>query len=430
MNCNEHYTAEMVANRRHIHQRPEEGWTEFETTAYLVQKLRSFGFEVLDGKAILNTDFVMGRDPELVAKAEKRALEHGVSQAFLDELQHYTGCVAIWKTGRPGPVTAFRYDIDCVLVQETDAPDHEANQGHFASERPGLMHACGHDGHMSVGLGVAQWIADHKDELCGTIKLLFQPAEEGTRGGLPLSESGLVDDVNYLVCAHIGTCCKLGEIGICAKGFLATTKLDIRFTGTPAHAGSNPEKGRSALLAACSAAQMMAGIPRSSQGDTRISIGRLDAGEGRNVVPAHAYMQVETRGTTEEVNAYMAAYVERIVKGAAEAYDVQSSIAKVGAATTLATDPDVVADLTSIAKSIPFIHSVDRYDNVSGSEDCTFLVRRVRAHGGKAGFFLFGCNQHGHHRGDFTIQDTQSLPEAFEMFTRFLQLKNQVKQKS
>lgn len=421
---NENYTNEMVQFRRQIHKRPEEGWTEFETMNIVVKHLRELGFKVEMGTKAINPKFVMGRDPELVAKAMQRAKEHGVSQEFLDETEGYTGCVGIWETGRPGPVTMFRHDMDCVIVQETDDPKHESNVGHYCSERDGLMHACGHDAHTSVGLGVAHWIVDHKDELCGTIKLLFQPAEEGTRGGLPMSESGLLDDVNYIVCCHIGTNCQLGEIGICRKGFLATAKIDLSFTGKPAHAGSDPEKGRSALLAACNVATTLAGIPRNGQGDTRISIGKLNAGEGRNVVPVHAKMQVEVRGQTEPVNQYMVDYVERITKGIAEAYDVQYTFEKVGAATTLETSDEVSDTLEAIAKDIPFVKRIVPSDGISGSEDCTWLIRKVLSHGGKGGFFIFGCNQHGHHKGDFEIQDEQSLPEAFEMLTRFLQAKN------
>lgn len=424
MLVNDIYKAEMVRNRRHIHKRPEEGWTEFETTAFIVETLRNYSCEVLVGRAVINPDFVMGRDEKLVDAAIERARRQGVPEALLNEMGGFTGAVAVFRTGRPGPVTALRFDIDCVLVQETDDPKHEANAGGYASERPGLMHACGHDGHTAVGLSVAHWVNDHLDQLKGTIKLIFQPAEEGTRGASPLAESGIVDDVDNFVSSHIGTNCRLGEIGICFRGFLATTKIDIYFEGTPAHAGSNPEKGRSALLAAASSATMLAGIPRSGEGDTRISIGKLVAGSGRNVVPAHAYMQIETRGSTEAVNDYMVACAKQIVEGNALSYGVKATFEKVGEAATLVADEKLTADLTDIAKHIPFIHSVDRYDDVKGSEDCTMIGRKVRAHGGRMGFFMFGCNQNGHHRGDFAIQDEESLPEGFEMFAQFLMKEN------
>ena len=158
---NEAYTTEMVQFRRRIHKRPEEGWTEFETMNIVVSRLRELGFKVVMGTKAVNPNFVMGRDPERVAKAMQRAKDHGVCQAFLDETEGYTGCVGIWETGRPGPVTLFRHDMDCVLVQESHDAQHESVAGGYCSERDGLMHACGHDGHTSVGLGVAHWIADH-----------------------------------------------------------------------------------------------------------------------------------------------------------------------------------------------------------------------------------------------------------------------------
>lgn len=424
MYATEQIIGQMVADRRHIHKRPEEGWTEFETTAFVVERLRALGLEVLTGPRILNTAFAMGRDPALVKAAEDRARRAGVSEALLAEMDGWTGAVAVFDTGRPGPVTAFRADLDCVCVEETKDPAHEANVGGFASECPGLMHACGHDGHTAVLLSVAKWVKDHADELCGRFKFLFQPAEEGTRGGEPLAESGIADDIDYLVGSHVGTGYKLGEIAVCHRGFLATTKLDVRFTGRAAHAGTAPEKGRSALLAAASCATLLSGISRSAQGDTRISIGRLVAGEGRNVVPVNAYLQLETRGSSEEVNQFMVDNVRRIVAGTAQSFEVEASVEPVGHATVLEADDEVTDDLLAVAREIPFIHKVERNDGIAGSEDVTMICRRVRAHGGKVGFYIFGCNEHGHHKGDFCLQDEESLREAFEMDVRFLLRKN------
>lgn len=424
MHCASVYRDQMSALRRRVHRRPEEGWTEFETTALIVSHLRSLQFEVRCGRAVIHPDFVMGRDPHLVAEAVARAKRQGVSEELLSELDDFTGAVGIWDSGRPGPVTAFRFDIDCVQVGETPDPAHEANAGGYASERPNLMHACGHDGHLAVGLGVAQWIKDHADQLCGKIKLVFQPAEEGTRGARPMAESGILDDVDFIVCTHIGSSVPLHQVAVCTHGYLATTKLDIYFEGVPAHAGANPEKGRSALMAACSAAMMLVGIPRSGEGNTRIAVGRLTAGEGRNVVPVHAHLQIETRGSTADVNRYMVDCVKRITAGTALAYDVKSRIEKVGEASELITDQAVTDDLMSIAHAAPSIEAVELWDDIRGSDDCTILINRVRAHGGKSGYFLFGCNQNGHHRSDFAIQDEESLPAAFELFTGFLELKN------
>ena len=416
----ENYTQEMVSDRRRLHQRPEEGWTEFETTFFIVKRLEKLGFTILMGRRLFKEELIMGRDEHIVEAAMKRAAEHGVSDNFLKRTEGFTGCVGLWDTGRAGPVTAFRFDIDALPIQETDAPEHEANAGCFASERPGLMHSCGHDGHTAVGLAVAHWIADHAAKLKGRIKLIFQPAEEGTRGALPMSESGILDDVNYMVGSHIGNACHLGEVGLCISGSMATTKIDVRFTGLSAHAGLAPEKGRSALFAACNAATTLAGIARTSQGETRVSVGKLIAGEGRNVVAAHALMQAEVRGSTEEANQFMTEEVLRITQGIGQTYNVACDCQIVGRATTLMSTPKAIALLDEVARGIGSVKTVKRFDNVGGSEDCTWLIRKVILQGGEAAMFIFGCNHHGHHRGDFCIQDTQSLPVGFEMFTGFL----------
>ncbi len=404
------YVDETVALRRAIHQRPEEGWTEFETTYRVVTTLEKLGYAVQCGREVIEPSAVLGRSEALVQKAQARALSHGVPQAFLDRLQGYTGAVAVLDTGRPGPVTAFRFDMDCVLVTEsTDASHVPAKEG-FASEIPGCMHACGHDSHTASGLGLAHWLKDHEAELCGRVKLLFQPAEEGTRGAGAMAAAGVVDDADWFFGAHVGVSCKSGEIGIVRHGFLATAKIDIAFEGTPSHAGSDPEKGRSALVAAAACTMMLQGIPRHSGGDSRVAIGTLHAGEGRNVTPSHARMQIEVRGETGEVNDWMVDRVASIVKGAAEAYEVKGSWVKAGEATTMNSDPEACAVIEKAAKDEGLVLKV--YDKMGGSEDCSLLLRRAQQKGAKCGFFFWGCDHHGHHRPDFEIQDTLNLPRA------------------
>ena len=230
--------------------------------------------------------------------------------------------------------------------------------------------------------------------------------------------------MDEILCFHVGSECKLGEVGICEGGYLATTKLNVSFEGAPAHAGSNPEAGKSALLAACNAATLVAGIPRHSGGLTRVCVGKLEAGESRNVIPAHARMEIETRGATSDLDAFMVDHVKRIVRGTEAAFDVKAKIEKVGSAANLETDPEVLARLAKITEQMESVEKTNFIRFVPASEDCTWLIRRVREHGGKAGYFLFGCNHHGHHRGDFSIQDEKSMPVAFEMLTKYLAERN------
>lgn len=335
------YIDEMVSNRRKLHKIPEEGWTEFQTTYFVVEFLRKLNLPVSLGKANINLSEVLGRDETLVKDAIQRALKAGVPQSFIDKTEGYTGAVAVLDTGRPGPTTAFRSDMDCVVVRETDDPEHEPNRCGFASEHQGFMHACGHDGHTAVGLELARWLVDHKDELCGKFKLIFQPAEEGVRGARAMCTSGLVDDVDYFLSGHVGGVIGLGEVAVMDGGFLASSKFDVSIEGKPAHAGNAPQQGNNALMAACAASMMLQGIPRHADGVTRVSVGTLHAGEGRNVIPAHAKLQMEVRGETKEVNDYMKEYVYDIFAGVDKAYRVKSKIELAGESTTLMTCPEI-----------------------------------------------------------------------------------------
>ena len=333
------YVEEMTRLRREIHRRPEEGWTEFETQWKVFRALEALGWTIRMGLDVIRPEAVMGRNAELVEKAMVRAAEHGVPESFLKATGGYTGLTADFDTGCEGPVTGFRFDMDCVLVEELHDASHLPAAEGFDSEIPGHMHACGHDAHTATGVTLAHWITDHKDELKGRFRLIFQPAEEGTRGAAPMAAAGVVDDLNWFFGAHVGCNCRIGEASVVKKGFLATTKIDIEFTGVPSHAGSDPEKGRSALMAAAAAAVMMQGIPRHGEGDTRIAVGRLVAGEGRNVTPVHAFMQCETRGSTQEINEYMFESVRRIVEGCAASYGVECRVTKAGEATNFEATP-------------------------------------------------------------------------------------------
>ena len=171
---------------------------------------------------------------------------------------------------------------------------------------------------------------------------------------------------------------------------------------------------------------MMQGIPRSGEGVTRIAVGKLNAGEGRNVTPVHADMQLEVRGATGEVNEYMVQNVRNIVEGVKRAYEVEGEIVKAGEATTLNVCPDLIDMVEEEAKKIEGVKRTFREDKPAGSEDCTVLIKRVVDHGGKAAYFMFGCNHHGHHRADFEIQDETSMPIGFEVFCRMAKRLNSI----
>ena len=117
--------------------------------------------------------------------------------------------------------------MDCNDVEECDTADHRPLESGFQSLHAKEMHACGHDGHVTIGLGLAKLISEHKEEMAGTIKLIFQPAEEGVRGARAMVAKGIVDDVDYMFGGHIGFKATQSDSLVCLTGgFLATTKLD------------------------------------------------------------------------------------------------------------------------------------------------------------------------------------------------------------
>lgn len=166
--------SEMIETRRRLHQHPEEGWTEFETTWLVYNRLKALGCEsVLTGTRLINPDCVLGRSEALVEKAVNRAIAAGVPAEFIDEIEGYTGAAAVIDTGRPGPVLALRFDMDALCVEETTDPEHLPNKQGFCSQYAGLMHACGHDAHTALGLAVARWIMENRKRLTGVIKLII-----------------------------------------------------------------------------------------------------------------------------------------------------------------------------------------------------------------------------------------------------------------
>lgn len=414
------YHDQLINIRRQLHQNPEEGWSEFTTTAFLVTTLRGYGYDVLTGRKVVAPEACLGREESVVKAGLERARRNGVSEELLSEMEELTGCVAVLDTGRPGPTLAIRFDIDCVPVTECTDDAHVPAKEGFISKNPGFMHACGHDAHMSMGLAVAHWVMDNKDKLSGKIKILFQPAEEGVRGAAGMAASGILDDCDYFLGSHVAMSAKSGEIATNLYGYLCTTKLDVTFHGKPAHAGACPQEGRNALTAAANATVQMMGISRHSGGMTRINIGQLIAGEGRNVIPSKAVMKLEVRGETGEINQYMVDQVTNICKGIAMSFGVTYEMRKMGEAVDLTADQELVDILNAAGRATPGITVVDKALNFGGSEDATILARRVQAHGGKAAFFLWGSDRpSGHHTSTFDIKESD-LDPALEVWTHII----------
>ncbi|MFU2114291.1 M20 family metallo-hydrolase [[Pasteurella] aerogenes] len=407
--------------RREFHRFPEIGWSEFWTTSRIADYLEEMGFDILLGKQIIHPDFVRGRQQKVVEKGLQNAIAYGAKTKWLDKMDGYTGCVAILDSGKPGKTLALRFDIDCVNVTETTDPQHLPNQLDFRSLNDGFMHACGHDAHITIGLGTALWLSQNKDKFSGKVKIVFQPAEEGVRGAAAIAASGVIDDADYFASSHISFCADSGTVIANPKNFLSTTKIDIRYQGKPAHAGAAPHLGRNALLAAAHAVTQLHGIARHGDGMTRINVGVLTAGEGRNVIPASAQIQLEVRGENKAINQYMVDQVMQIAQGVATSFDISYETEIMGEAVDMNNDAQLIDLVSEIALAQPEVQQIQAEYAFNASEDATILGRRVQEQGGKAIYFILGADRTaGHHQAEFDFDENQLLT-GVNIYTQLVQ---------
>ena len=412
---------QLIAWRRDFHHYAESGWVEFRTAAKVAEILDGLGYDLAMGRDVVDAESRMGLpDEATLAREFARARQQGAPEKWLSAFEGgFTGIVATLNTGRPGPTLAYRVDMDALDLFEELSDEHRPYREGFASCNPGMMHACGHDGHTTIGLGLAHVLKQNEARLNGTIKLIFQPAEEGTRGARAMVAAGALDDVDYFTAVHIGTGVPDGTVVCGSDNFMATTKFDVRFTGVAAHAGGKPEDGRNALLAAAQAALGLHGIAPHSEGASRVNVGVMQAGTGRNVVPATALLKVETRGETEAINQYVFERAKSVIAGAAAIYGVQSELRLMGAATSSAPSPAWVAYLREQASQVAGVQqAIDKVAAPAGSEDATLMMARVQQNGGMASYMVFGTAlSAGHHNEKFDF-DEQVMLVAIETLAR------------
>lgn len=408
---------DMKIRRQDLHHYAETGWLEIRTSSIIAQKLTELGYEVLTGKDVCDADARMGLPSDAVLEENyQRALAQGAIQPWAEQARGgFTGVIGILRCGE-GPVIAMRFDIDALGVFEDTSDAHRPAREGFGSVNTGMMHACGHDGHASIGLAVAEVLMNLRDSLRGTVKLIFQPAEEGVRGAKAVVERGHLDDADYLIANHLGSK-GVGtyEIGLTTGTTLATSKLDITFYGKAAHAGMVPELGDNAMLAAATAVLNLHAIPRSSTGETRINVGTLHAGSGRNVICDKAVMEVEVRGGNTETNNFVEAYARRIAEAAAAMHGCTCEIKMMGAAESLKSSEDMIYLCKEVAEKLG-LAVAPISDKAGASEDCSYMMNRVLSHGGKGVFFntLTSCAGPAHSK-IFDV-DEAAFPNAVKLF--------------
>lgn len=398
----------LVHYRRDFHQYPEPAWTEFRSASKVIKYLEEWGYLIKFGPEVIAEEAMMGvPDEERLEKEMARAIEQGADKDLVSKMKGgKTGVVAELDCG-DGPVVALRFDMDSNDIQEIEVEEHRPYREGFSSKNPGAMHACGHDGHMTIGLGTAELLASMREHLNGKVRFIFQPGEEGVRGARAMVEAGVVDDVDYIIGGHIGFKAKNSGDFICATGkFLATTKLDVTFFGKPAHAGAAPQEGKNALLAAATAVLNMHAISRHGDGASRINVGVMQAGQGRNILPPNSIIKLETRGETSEIDSFMVNEVKRMAKAAAIMYDVTYEVKVVGGTTSGQSDMEVAKILRESAEQIDFIKNITNYQDFGAAEDYAHLMSTVQKNGGKGTYYMLGADRTaGHHDHYFDFDE-------------------------
>ena len=378
------------ARRRDFHRHAETAWYEMRTSAIIAKTLTELGYEVLTGSQVCLDEARIGLPDkeELRAHGELALLQGAPAEYLTEEMkQGFTGVIGILRCGE-GPVVALRFDIDALGLFEDEKESHRPYREGFSSVNPGMMNACGHDGHAAIGLGTAEVLMKIKDQLHGTVKLIFQPGEEGGKGARAIVAHGHLDDVDYFVGTHIAPDDGPddGDVTPGTWGSLANSRYDVEFVGQEAHAGGFPENGKSAIVAVANAVINLTAIPRHSGGITRVNVGTIHGGSGRNVSPKKAVIQMEVRGETTEICNYMDMEARRICQAAADMTGCQCRMISMGACESQKSDVDFLEQIAKILeRELPQL-KISTIKNAQnwGSEDISFMMNRVQAHGGKA----------------------------------------------
>jgi aminobenzoyl-glutamate utilization protein A len=381
---------ELIQLRRDFHRYPETSWLEMRTSAKIAEYLTELGMEVLTGKDVCREEARIGvPDPDILERHFSQVKEQGAPARFLTEEleQGYTGVVGILRCGE-GPTVALRFDIDALPMEEAEDLEHRPFREGFSSQNPGMMHACGHDCHAAIGLGTARILSELRDQLHGTVKFLFQPGEEGTKGAYAMVENGHLDGVDYFAGTHVAPDDKEddGDITPGTYGSLATCKYNVFFHGQAAHAGGFPEEGKNAVLAAAHAAVGLSGIARHSQGISRVNVGVIRGGSNSNVVADEAMISMEVRGETDEINQYMDRRAKEICQAAAMMEECSCEMRLMGRAPSQVSSPELIERISNLVRNHLPQYQVSSNPNAKnwGSEDIGFMMNRVQEQGGQA----------------------------------------------
>jgi amidohydrolase len=273
---------DVVGWRRHLHRHPELSFQERETAAFIAETLASFGGAL-----------------EIERPAENSVIAH-------------------LRTGRPGPVVVLRADIDALPIDEASGVE-------FASKRPGVMHACGHDAHTAMLLGAARLLAEASDRLPGgEVRFLFQPAEELAPGGArDLVAAGAVDGVDFVYGCHVWTGLDVGRVAAMPGPFMAATDFfDLAITGRGGHGGLPHQATDTIAIAAQVVSNLQHIVARRIDPlePAVVTVGTFHAGEAPNVLPDRVELSGTVRSFDPDVRERLPVLIEEVVRGITSAH--------------------------------------------------------------------------------------------------------------
>ena len=360
--------------RRDFHMHPELGFKEVRTAGIVARELTSLGLEVHTGIA-------------------------------------ETGVVALLEGAQPGPVILARFDMDALpILEETGAA--------YASQNPGIMHACGHDGHTAIGLTVARMLHAHRDELAGAVKFVFQPAEEGMGGAERMIAEGVLDNPKpeLTLALHVWNEKPLGWFGVAAGPAMAGAEIfKIKVRGKGGH-GAVPHLAADPVLASAQIVTALQSIVARNVPPLQaavVSVCTIHGGEAFNVIPQAVELAGTIRTFEPEVREKVLERFEVIVYGLAETMGCRAEVNLQRLGPAVINQPESAGRIAEVARQIFPDATIDTGAYVTmGSEDFAFIMEQVPG----CFFFIGSANKekdldasHHHPRFDF---DEGALPRG------------------
>ena len=366
----------IIKTRRDLHRIPEVGYTEEKTSAYVADYLKREGLEV----------------------------KTGIAQF---------GVVGLLDSGRPGPTLLIRADMDALLLQEETGLE-------FASTHDGVMHACGHDAHMAMGLGAATVLNKIKDKLTGTIKFVFQPAEEGPGGAKPMIDEGVMENpgVDYAIGCHVWPEIPEGMIGVRSGPFMAAMdRFDLKIFGKGGH-GAKPHECIDALevgTQVINALQRIASRHMHPLEPTVVSVCSFHAGTTFNIIPGEAEMCGTTRTFNLDIWDSWEQRLEKVIDGVCKSMgaDFELKFSK-GYPPTINND-DMAEVIQRCAADVVGSEKVVEPERTMGGEDMSYFLQRA-----KGCFYVLGVGREGYapiHNPKFMLNE-DVLPLGVETHCR------------